>query len=51
VIVIKPPAGDVVERTLELGRTTGAGCPARANGLSLLLPSTVCDGVAALAGR
>jgi len=51
VIVVKPPAGDVVERTLELGRRTAAGCPARANGLSLLLPSTVCDGVAALAGR
>ncbi len=51
VIVVKPPTGDVVERTLELGRKAAAGCPARANGVSLLLPSTVCDGVAALVGR
>jgi len=38
VIVIKPPAGATVEHVLEVGRRTPAGCPARANDLSLLLP-------------
>jgi len=49
VIVIKPPAGATVEHVLEVGRRTPAGCPARANDLSLLLPAAVCDGVAVLA--
>jgi len=49
VIEIRPPAGSPVEHALELGRKTPAGCPARANDLSLLLPAAVCDGVAVLA--
>ena len=48
VIVIKPPAGQVVEHALEVGRKAAAGCPVRAAGMSLLLPGSVCDAIATL---
>jgi len=49
VIVTTPPSGPVVEHALEVGRKTRAGCPARANELSLLLPASVCDAIATIA--
>lgn len=49
VIVIQPPAGQVVEHELEVGRKLGAGCPVRAAGMSLLLPGSVCDAIATIA--
>jgi hypothetical protein len=49
VIVIEPPTGPTVEHAVEIGRKTAAGCPARAAGLSVLLPAAVCDSIAVLA--
>lgn len=49
VIVIKPPAGQIIERELEVGRKISAGCPVRAAGMSLLLPASVCNALATLA--
>ncbi|MBA3454964.1 MAG: hypothetical protein H0T42_17880, partial [Deltaproteobacteria bacterium] len=49
VIVISPPAGQVVERALEVGRKTAAGCPVRAASLSLLLSAAVCDAITQIA--
>lgn len=44
-IVIAPPAGPTVEHELEVGRAIAAGCPARARGMSLILPRSVCDAI------
>lgn len=49
VIVIKPPAGPVLEHALEVGRKTAAGCPVRASGMALLLPAPVCEAIATIA--
>lgn len=48
VLVIVPPAGQVVERELEVGHKIAAGCPVRAAGLSLLLPASICTAIANL---
>ncbi len=45
VIVIAPPAGQIVEHELEVGGEIAAGCPVRAAGMSLILPALVCDAI------
>ena len=42
-IVVTPPAGPTVSHLLELGAPTRAGCPARFEGATVLLPRTLCD--------
>ena len=45
-IVVTPPVGAPVPHSLELGAPTRAGCPARFEGMTLLLPRALCDRVA-----
>jgi hypothetical protein len=42
-IVVTPPAGPPVSHLLELGAPTRAGCPARFEGVTVLLPRALCD--------
>jgi hypothetical protein len=44
-LVITPPVGAAIERTLELGAITTAGCPARVDTVTMVLPATVCHAV------
>ncbi|HSS01948.1 MAG TPA: hypothetical protein VLM79_33045, partial [Kofleriaceae bacterium] len=48
-IATAPPVGRPREHVLELGAPGAAGCPARADGEAVLLPTAVCARVAALA--
>lgn len=41
-IEVTPPVGPPVGHVLEIGRPLPAGCPARANGESVLLPPAAC---------
>jgi hypothetical protein len=48
-LTITPPAGDPTEHVLVLGAPRAAGCPARIDRDTILLPAAVCAQVAALA--
>jgi hypothetical protein len=48
-LVVAPPAGADIERSIELGALRTAGCPARIGREAILLPASICTQVAALA--
>jgi len=48
-LVVTPPAGAPTEHVLALGARRAAGCPARVDRDTILLPAIVCAQVAALA--
>ena len=48
-LVVTPPTGASIEHVLVVGAARAAGCPARADGETILLPVNVCAQVAALA--
>ncbi|MDX2091830.1 MAG: hypothetical protein SFX73_28470 [Kofleriaceae bacterium] len=48
-ITVSPPAGPPSSHTLELGALTPKGCPARANGVRVLLDRALCTAIIALA--
>lgn len=48
VLDIAPPGGAPVQHVLELGGKQKLGCPARADGSSVVLPAAVCDAIASV---